>query len=148
MDIDGVSPADQTNEIASGGNESSPSSEGEQRIGFADMDLSSDMRRSLERAGYEEPSPVQAGVIPPALDGHDVMGQAQTGTGKTAAFVIPMLQNLNKSSIYNQVFALSLHLQDYENIGSLMKTYRLHIHKHLSFFVVHLRLHMYRHHHS
>ena len=89
MDIDGGSPADQTNETASEGNESNPSSEGEQQIGFADMDLSRDMRRSLERAGYEEPCPVQAGVIPPALDGHDVMGQAQTGTGKTASFAIP-----------------------------------------------------------
>lgn len=97
MDIDGGSPADQTNETASDGNEgneSNPSSEGEQQIGFADMDLSSDMRRSLERAGYEEPSPVQAGVIPPALDGHDVMGQAQTGTGKTASFAIPILEQL------------------------------------------------------
>ena len=97
MDIDGGSPADQTNETASDGNEgneSNPSSEGDQQIGFADMDLSSDMRRSLERAGYEEPSPVQAGVIPPALDGHDVMGQAQTGTGKTASFAIPILEQL------------------------------------------------------
>ncbi|MBT7254424.1 MAG: DEAD/DEAH box helicase, partial [Planctomycetaceae bacterium] len=74
MDIDGGSQTDQTNEVASAINDSSESNEGEQQIGFADMDLSRDMRRSLERAGYEEPSPVQAGVIPPALDGYDVMG--------------------------------------------------------------------------
>ena len=77
MDIDGGTQTDQTNETVSEGNASNPSNEsnpstvGEQQIGFADMDLSGDMRRSLERAGYEEPSPVQMGVIPPALDGHE-----------------------------------------------------------------------------
>ena len=50
------------------------------------------MLRSLKRAEYFEPSPVQAGVIPAALDGHDVLGQAQTGTGKTAAFAIPIIE--------------------------------------------------------
>jgi len=100
MDIDGGAQTDQTNETVSEGNASNPSNEsnpstvGEPQIGFADMDLSRDMRRSLERAGYEEPSPVQMGVIPPALDGQDVMGQAQTGTGKTAAFAIPILEQL------------------------------------------------------
>lgn len=60
--------------------------------GFEKLDLSREMLQSLERAKYFEPSPVQAGVIPVALDGHDVLGQAQTGTGKTAAFVIPILE--------------------------------------------------------
>ena len=53
------------------------------------------MLRALKRADYKEPSPVQAGVIPVALDGTDVVGQAQTGTGKTAAFVIPIVETLD-----------------------------------------------------
>ena len=62
------------------------------RSGFEELDLSPEMLRSLKRAEYWEPSPVQAGVIPVALDGHDVLGQAQTGTGKTAAFAIPIIE--------------------------------------------------------
>ncbi|MCL6503616.1 MAG: DEAD/DEAH box helicase, partial [Pirellulales bacterium] len=52
------------------------------------------MLEALERAGYLEPTPVQAGLIPRALAGVDVLGQARTGTGKTAAFVIPILERL------------------------------------------------------
>ena len=61
---------------------------------FEDMDLSPAMRKALARANYEQPTPVQAGVIPAALDGTDVIGQARTGTGKTASFVIPILEDL------------------------------------------------------
>ena len=56
------------------------------------------MLRSLNRAEYFEPSPVQAGVIPAALDGQDVLGQAQTGTGKTAAFAIPIIEMVDIES--------------------------------------------------
>ncbi len=54
------------------------------------------MLAALDKAGYTEPTPVQAGTIPTALAGVDVMAQARTGTGKTAAFVIPILERLNK----------------------------------------------------
>ena len=77
-------------------------------IGFADMDLTDEMMKSLERAGYELPSPVQAGVSPSALDGLDVMGQAQTGTGKTAAFAIPILEQLAPREEISSVQALVL----------------------------------------
>ena len=77
-------------------------------VGFADMDLTDEMTKALERAGYELPSPVQAGVIPPALDGLDVMGQAQTGTGKTAAFAIPILEQLAPREEISSVQALVL----------------------------------------
>jgi ATP-dependent RNA helicase RhlE len=50
--------------------------------------------RAIERAGYERPTPIQIKAIPPALEGRDVLGCAQTGTGKTAAFVLPLLQKL------------------------------------------------------
>jgi ATP-dependent RNA helicase DeaD len=62
--------------------------------GFQALSLSETMLASLEKAGYLEPTPVQAGLIPRALAGVDVMGQARTGTGKTAAFVIPILEKL------------------------------------------------------
>ena len=58
------------------------------------MGLSSVMLEALHAAAYQEPTPVQAGVIPLALKGLDVMGQARTGTGKTAAFAIPILERL------------------------------------------------------
>jgi ATP-dependent RNA helicase RhlE len=50
--------------------------------------------RAIERAGYQHPTPIQIQAIPPALEGRDVLGCAQTGTGKTAAFVLPLLQQL------------------------------------------------------
>ena len=62
--------------------------------GFSTMGLSQVMMDALADAGYEEPSPIQAGLIPRALAGVDVLGQARTGTGKTAAFVVPILEAL------------------------------------------------------
>jgi ATP-dependent RNA helicase DeaD len=67
---------------------------GPHSAGFAALGLSSGMLDALSVAGYEEPTPVQAGVIPRAMTGADVMGQAQTGTGKTAAFAIPILERM------------------------------------------------------
>ncbi len=52
--------------------------------------------KALEKEGYEKPTPIQQQAIPPALEGKDLLGTAQTGTGKTAAFAIPILQNLTK----------------------------------------------------
>ncbi len=77
-------------------------------VSFEAMELTDEMMKALERAGYESPSPVQAGVIPPALDGRDVMGQAQTGTGKTAAFTIPILEQLAPREEISSVQALVL----------------------------------------
>ena len=59
---------------------------------FAELDLCPEIMRALQRAGYETPSPVQRGFIPEALNEKDVVGQARTGTGKTAAFAIPILE--------------------------------------------------------
>lgn len=61
---------------------------------FVELDLSDEMMEALKRADYEKPTPIQAGLIPLALDEIDVVGQAQTGTGKTAAFGIPILEQL------------------------------------------------------
>jgi ATP-dependent RNA helicase DeaD len=64
---------------------------------FSRLGLSDIMLASLEQAEYELPSPVQAGIIPRALAGVDVLGQARTGTGKTAAFAIPILEKIERS---------------------------------------------------
>jgi ATP-dependent RNA helicase DeaD len=63
--------------------------------GFAGLGLRSELLRALTSLGYEEPTPIQREAIPPLLAGHDVLGQAATGTGKTAAFALPLLQALD-----------------------------------------------------
>ena len=64
-------------------------------ITFADLKLSDLTLRSLDGAGFERPTPIQARAIPPALQGRDVIGIAATGTGKTAAFLLPILDRLS-----------------------------------------------------
>ncbi|MEP3687548.1 MAG: DEAD/DEAH box helicase [Sulfitobacter dubius] len=61
---------------------------------FTDLNLNAKVLKAIEEAGYESPTPIQAGAIPPALEGRDVLGIAQTGTGKTASFTLPMLSLL------------------------------------------------------
>jgi ATP-dependent RNA helicase DeaD len=65
----------------------------EPQSGFHALSLSPDLLAALDRVGYREPTPIQAAFIPEALTGRDVIGQAQTGTGKTAAFVLPFLNS-------------------------------------------------------
>jgi ATP-dependent RNA helicase RhlE len=62
---------------------------------FDELELLPELMRALVRAKYRQPTPIQAQAIPPALEGRDVMGIAQTGTGKTAAFALPLLQRLH-----------------------------------------------------
>ena len=64
---------------------------------FSDLGLSELMLSALAQAEYTEPTPVQAGLIPRALQGSDLLGQARTGTGKTAAFAIPILERVERS---------------------------------------------------
>ncbi|MBL9125243.1 MAG: DEAD/DEAH box helicase, partial [Planctomycetaceae bacterium] len=61
---------------------------------FAELGLSEPILRAVEAAGYSTPTPIQAQAIPQALAGRDVLGCAQTGTGKTAAFALPIVQRL------------------------------------------------------
>ncbi len=61
---------------------------------FSELGLAESLLRAITAEGYEAPTPIQAGVIPLLLKGEDVLGIAQTGTGKTAAFVLPMLEQL------------------------------------------------------
>jgi ATP-dependent RNA helicase DeaD len=74
-----------------------------QKLSFDEMGLSQAMRQQLAQIKYLRPSPIQAGLIPLAMEDHDVVGQAQTGTGKTAAFSIPIIERLDKSDLKNRV---------------------------------------------
>jgi ATP-dependent RNA helicase DeaD len=71
---------------------------------FKDLGLSPDIQQALDELGFEEPTPIQEQAIPELLGGHDVIGQAQTGTGKTAAFGLPLLQYLDPEN--NEVQAI------------------------------------------
>src|SRR6187551_2550490 len=66
--------------------------------GFAALGLEARLLAALETLGYEEPTDIQREAIPPLLAGNDVLGQAATGTGKTAAFALPMLHKIGPSS--------------------------------------------------
>ncbi|MEC7623563.1 MAG: DEAD/DEAH box helicase, partial [Pseudomonadota bacterium] len=74
---------------------------------FADLGLSQAVLESLARIGYEAPTPIQAQSIPPLLDGRDLLGTAQTGTGKTAAFALPLLSRIHASDSATQVLVLA-----------------------------------------
>ena len=67
-------------------------------IKFADLNFDKNILSAVRSEGYESPTPIQAQAIPFALDGRDIMASAQTGSGKTAAFLLPTLQRLTKRS--------------------------------------------------
>ncbi|HET9153425.1 MAG TPA: DEAD/DEAH box helicase [Solirubrobacterales bacterium] len=74
---------------------------------FKDLGLSPDIQQALDELGYEDPTPIQEQAIPELLAGHDVIGQAQTGTGKTAAFGLPLLQYLDPANEEVQAIVLT-----------------------------------------
>ena len=74
---------------------------------FADLALSKSVLNAITRIGYEQPSPIQAAAIPPLLEGRDILGTAQTGTGKTAAFALPALSNIDLKVEAPQVLVLA-----------------------------------------
>ena len=74
---------------------------------FDDLDLSDDVVLAVKKVGFETPSPIQAATIPILAQGRDVVGLAQTGTGKTAAFALPILSRLDRSQKKPQALVLS-----------------------------------------
>ncbi|MFV1872825.1 MAG: DEAD/DEAH box helicase [Oleiphilus sp.] len=74
---------------------------------FEHLGLPETVLRAVNELGYETPSPIQAKAIPPILQGRDILGQAQTGTGKTAAFALPILSNIDPKSKQTQVLILA-----------------------------------------
>ncbi|VAW48079.1 DEAD-box ATP-dependent RNA helicase DeaD (= CshA) [hydrothermal vent metagenome] len=76
-------------------------------VSFKDLKLSEDVLKAITDIGYETPSPIQAQAIPALLDGKDILGMAQTGTGKTAAFALPALSNADFKQKDPQVLVLA-----------------------------------------
>lgn len=74
---------------------------------FANLEVSEDLLSTLAGLGYEEPTPIQSQTLPAALDGHDMIGMAPTGTGKTAAFSIPIIEQLDLDAKSVQAIVLS-----------------------------------------
>ncbi|MBL1320330.1 MAG: DEAD/DEAH box helicase [Methylophaga sp.] len=74
---------------------------------FSDLGLSEPVLKAVNQAGYETPSPIQAQSIPPLLEGRDLLGQAQTGTGKTAAFSLPLLSRIDVKAKTPQMLVLA-----------------------------------------
>ncbi|MEC8859295.1 MAG: DEAD/DEAH box helicase [Pseudomonadota bacterium] len=75
-------------------------------LGFAELNLPAFLLKTLERVGYEKPSPIQQATIPALLEGKDIVGMAQTGTGKTAAFALPILAKIDVTNPSTQALVL------------------------------------------
>jgi len=104
--------------------------ESKEKKSFEDFGLSSEMLKSILAMGFEEPTPIQAKTIPVLLTGKDVIGQAQTGTGKTAAFGIPIIEKVDRQINAVQAIVLAptreLAMQAAEEINKLGKNKRIH----------------------
>ncbi len=96
-----------------------------QKIKFSDLPLSDEMQRAIADMGFTEASPIQSEAIPVALEGRDIVGLAQTGTGKTAAFGIPALEQIDSTLKHPQVLVIcptrELALQVTEEFTKLAK---------------------------
>lgn len=95
------------------------------KLKFIELNLSNEILRAVEDMGFEEASPIQAEAIPFILEGKDIIGQAQTGTGKTAAFAIPVIERINPESRDIQAIVLcptrELVIQVSEEFRKLLK---------------------------
>lgn len=90
---------------------------------FASLGLSDPLLRAIADTGYETPSPIQSAAIAPLLAGHDVIGQAQTGTGKTAAFALPALHRLDLKANKPQILVLTPTRELAIQVAEAMQTY-------------------------
>ncbi len=94
---------------------------------FQDLALSPPLLTALAEVGYESPSPIQAATIPPLLQGRDLLGQAQTGTGKTAAFALPVLSNLDLGKTKPQALVLAPTRELAIQVAEAFQRYAAHI---------------------
>ena len=96
-------------------------------IKFTDLGLPETLLQALRTVGYESPSPIQAATIPPLLAGRDMIGQAQTGTGKTAAFALPALALLDAAASKPQVLVLAPTRELAIQVAEAFQKYATHI---------------------
>ncbi|MCU6500577.1 DEAD/DEAH box helicase [Rugamonas sp. A1-17] len=94
---------------------------------FSDLNLSAPLIKALKEVGYESPSPIQAATIPLLLDNQDVLGQAQTGTGKTAAFALPILSRIDIKQTTPQALVLAPTRELAIQVAEAFQTYAGHI---------------------
>jgi ATP-dependent RNA helicase DeaD len=94
---------------------------------FKDLGLAPEIQQALDELGYEDPTPIQEQAIPELLAGHDVIGQAQTGTGKTAAFGLPLLQYLDPSNDEVQAVVLTPTRELCIQVTQALRTYAEHL---------------------
>ena len=99
----------------------------ESDISFAQLALSPSVLQAVSEMGYEAPSPIQAQSIPPLLAGRDLLGQAQTGTGKTAAFALPLLSRLDLDHPAPQVLVLTPTRELAIQVAEAMQGYARHL---------------------
>ena len=96
-------------------------------ISFAQLALRPEIFKVIDEVGYETPSPIQAQSIPPLLEGRDLLGQAQTGTGKTAAFSLPLLSRIELSMKTPQILVLTPTRELALQVAEAMQTYARHL---------------------
>ncbi|MBK9130176.1 MAG: DEAD/DEAH box helicase [Gammaproteobacteria bacterium] len=96
-------------------------------IRFSDLALAAPILKAVAEVGYETPSPIQAQTIPPLLAGRDLLGVAQTGTGKTAAFALPLLSRLDLTQRRPQLLVLAPTRELAIQVAEAMQTYARHL---------------------
>ncbi|MGD9019557.1 MAG: DEAD/DEAH box helicase [Desulfuromonadales bacterium] len=94
---------------------------------FKDLGLAPAIGKVINEVGYESPSPIQAQSIPPLLEGRDLLGQAQTGTGKTAAFALPLLSRLDLKKRHPQILVLTPTRELALQVSEAIRTYARHL---------------------
>ncbi|HSG38789.1 MAG TPA: DEAD/DEAH box helicase, partial [Thermoanaerobaculia bacterium] len=94
---------------------------------FAALGISEPILKAITEVGYEAPTPIQEKTIPPMLAGKDLIGQAQTGTGKTAAFAIPILQKIDPASPEVQALVLAPTRELAVQVAEALHTYSKHL---------------------
>src|ERR1043166_5280552 len=95
---------------------------------FRDLALPAPLLKALNDVGYESPSPIQAQTIPPLLEGRDLVGQAQTGTGKTAAFALPILSRIDLRKPVVQALVLTPTRELAIQVAEAFQKYAAHLH--------------------
>ena len=101
---------------------------------FRDLQLAAPLVSALEAIGYESPTPIQRQAIPLLLEGRDLLGHAPTGTGKTAAFALPLLSRIKLNNNAVQVMVLTLSCVLFLMVMTLETTFKYHMKQNCLFY--------------